>query len=126
MVPDRQRACSLITSEILPEPTNLGRAILAATHFFAHGVEDHHVPLSQVIAVVAFGGVARCCTKVVEVAGSSFRTVTVVARSRLCTRLVSTPGRGVAVLKLGVGSPCVDVVTRSEHRSLDAIYDLSS
>src|SRR4028119_142563 len=121
MVPDCERACCLIIGELLLEPSNLRRGLLAATHFFAHRVEDHYVPFSQVVAIVAFVWVARSRTKVVEVSGSPFCVVAVVAGRRLRTPLVASPCGVVAVHILGVRSASVEVVPCGAKRPLDVI-----
>src|SRR5215210_3116966 len=79
MVPVGQGAGRGMGFEVLAQPRLLRRAGTTPPDLGAVGVEDHDVPGSQLIAVVALLGIPRRRTKVAEVAAGSACQILVVA-----------------------------------------------
>src|SRR5207247_3147100 len=82
-------------------------------------VERDDVPISEVIAVVAFGRVPRRGADVAEVPGRARGVVVVVAGDGTGTGQVSAPRRGVPLGVVGGGTHGVGVVAEPDHGPRD-------
>src|SRR5918992_5034416 len=101
-MPVRQRAGARVGREVRLEPPNLSRAGAARDHVAAVArVEDDHMPVAQVVAVVALAGVTRGGAEVAEVAGRAGVVVLAVPCRwpRACPG--AAPRRLIAVGELG-------------------------
>ena len=88
------------------------------------GVQDDDVPIAQVVAVIALGGVAGCRTEVAEIAGGAGSVVIVVARCRPGARFVPAPRRAVAVRVVGARAIGVGVVAQGEDGARDRVEQI--
>src|SRR5215213_87950 len=107
--------------EVAPQPP---------TDAFSHRVQGHHMPLAQVVRVVAFGACVVAdvvSAEVVEVAGGVLQgVVLVVAYGRIRSRqdLRATPAGGVAVCELGGGAGLVGVVSGGVNSARDGVQQV--
>src|SRR5213596_3394060 len=84
-------------------------------------VQGDDVPVAQVVAVVALGGIARRRAEVAEVAGGPGCVVLVVAGYRLGAGFVPAPGRVVAIGVVAARGVGVGVVPGHEHGARDGV-----
>lgn len=94
-----QRTLAGACLEVPPELADHRRGRLAAAHPLAHRAQSDHVPLSEIVEVVALGGIARGRAEIAEVPESARGVVLVVSNGGLGARLVATSGGVVATGK---------------------------
>src|SRR5580704_7220520 len=82
--------------EVLAQPFLLTRSRLATSYFLALAVENHNVPGSEFVAVVAIFRIARSRAKVLKVEGCPSGVKFVIADGRPSARLYAAPGPFVA------------------------------
>ena len=119
-MPVRDRALLGAVREIGLEPHLLGRAHV---HRDVR-VQGDDVPVTDVVAVVAFARCAGGRAEVVEVPGGAGGEVVVVAGDRLGARLEPAPGRIVAVLVVAARAVRIGVVARREHRAGNGVHQV--
>ena len=117
----RQHALLRGRCEISFEPRFLGRAD-AGRDVGIVAVQRNHVPGAQVVAVVAFGGIAGLRAPVPEVPRrGSARVVVAVAGDGVGAGFVPAPTRPVAVLVAGERAAIVGPVAHGEHAARDRV-----
>ena len=79
------------------------------------------MPITEVIAVVAFGRVARRGAEVAEVPGGARRVVVVATGDGTGAGEVSAPRRGVPLGIVGGGTHGVGVVAERDHGPRDTV-----
>src|SRR5919107_1551361 len=125
VVPVGEHTLLLSPFEVLLQPPHLRRALEAPFDEAAHGVENHDVPLAEVVRVPTFFGPTGSLAKVVKVRSSvvggtilvlvALLTVVVVSWGRVGDVLETPPGRLVALVELCFCSVLVRVVPEGEH-----------
>src|SRR5688500_4835726 len=119
MVPDGRHAAGVALGEIRGQPLVLRRA-LARGHV---AVQRHHVPGSELEAVVPEPGRPGIVAEVREIRRGTWRLVIVVAGRGTRARLVTPPGRVVAVAEVGGRTLRVGVVAGREDRAADPVEE---
>ena len=112
-----QRALRWVLGEVCAEPAPLGGAPATPTDLLTDAVEDHDVPGSSIVGVVASPALARTPSEVIEVGLRPGGVVLVVANRGPGALLVLAPGRMVAVAELRAGAVGVGVVADGEDGS---------
>src|SRR5215208_6735286 len=112
-----QRALRWVLGEVCAEPAPLGGAPATPTDLLTDAVEDHDVPGSSIVGVVASPALARTPWEVIEVGLRPGGVVLVEANRGPGALLVLAPGRIVAVAELRAGAVGVGVVADGEDGS---------
>ena len=105
-----------VVGEDSAEPAPLGGAPVTPTDLLAVAVEDHDVPGSSIVGVVA-PGPPRTPSEVIEVGLRPRSVIVVVANRGPGALLVLAPGGIVAVAELRAGAVGVGVVAEGEDGS---------
>src|SRR5215213_1250733 len=109
-----QSALRWVLGEVCAEPAPLGGAPATPTDLLTDAVEDHDVPGSSIVGVVASPALARTPSEVIEVGLRPGGVVLVVANRGPGALLVLAPCGIVAVAELLAGALRVGVVAEGE------------
>src|SRR5215203_350208 len=112
-----QSALRWVLGKVCAEPAPLGGAPATPTDLLTDAVEDHDVPGSSIVGVVASPALARTPSEVIEVGLRPGGVVLVEANRGPGALLVLAPGRIVAVAELCAGAVGVGVVADGEDGS---------
>src|SRR5688572_14602744 len=82
------------------------------------------MPGSQVVRIIALRPVARCRTKVVEIASRAGHMIVVIARGRFGAVFVASPGRPIAVVELRQCTVGVSIVASGVYGAGNVVEQL--
>jgi hypothetical protein len=124
VVPVGDRAECVARRQVGREPLALRIGLVATADLIAQAVEDHDVPVAQLVAVVALARLTSSGAEVGEVGARARGVVVMVAGRGTCPRLICSPSRVVAVRELLTSPVGVGVVAGGEHGSGNAIDEV--
>lgn len=110
--------------QLCPEPSLLRRPFVAATHVSAVAVENNHTPGPEIVGIVTLRRRTGRRTEVSEVALSVLGEVIMVAGRWAYARLVPAPRGCKAANELLKSAPLIDIISRCEDCSSNAIEQL--